>query len=147
MFIPNEYSIKLRSTEEIIQITEINKQAFDQFKNNLKPIQNLITKCSFVPTEILQEAKMGHTDRFQKCLNISPVGCLVQIDNPICKLIYECGMADINKCQTKNVSRNKGKFPLCWEYQTNSDDIYKYVSSIIVHAWREGKYIVIEIDA
>jgi len=146
MFFPNEYSIRLKSTGEVIHITEINKFVFDQVKNNIKSIQKLIEKCSFVPTEILQEAKMGHTDRFQKYLNTQPMGCLIQIDKPICKLINDCGMADINKCHTKFISNNRGKFPICLEYSTDSIEL-KDLSWIIVHAWREGNYIIIEVDS
>jgi hypothetical protein len=137
----NEYSILL-NTGERFEIVEIRK---DQITNI--DLSLVLDKCPVIPREIVEEAKLGHSKRFQLLLNTNPIGSLMKFKKPNCRLINNCAMADKKICLTTNVNNKSGNFPECWEFTNDIDTEFLDESSElitkIVHLWKMNKYVII----
>jgi hypothetical protein len=146
---PIEYRIQL-NTKEIIKITELNVEIIEELRipEIVLAADYALKFCSRMSRDAVEEAKMGHSKRFEELIRISPNGALIKFESPICRMIGECAMADLSVCTTKNIEK-VGRFPVCWEFQYSqetSEDIAHRASLlvfVIVHAWRQGRYVIL----
>lgn len=145
--IPFEYTLYL-STGETLEISEIDLsiiQASDQILSLCHPI---ISQCTFVTREELEQAKGQYDSPFKAKLRSFPPGCLTKNRNPVCSQIDSCIMADKKKCTTKNISKTGGNFPRCWTFQLDEvDSLVKFqaieLADVVIHCWREGRLVII----
>ena len=141
----NDYTIWL-STGEELQVTEIADLEFS--KSGLEDVEPVLSLCTKLSHRELEEAKEGYDSALKSKMKSPPVGCLLRFEHPICAEIKRCSMADPKKCSTKHTSRGGGKFPICWtcsrslpKNQEQSD--LTYMCNIIVHAWRQGRHVIV----
>jgi hypothetical protein len=100
-----------------------------------------VERCTVAPRDVIEEAKRGYDMRLKPLLRASPVGSLVRVPLTLCSERGWCSMYDPNKCTTRNIKRNGGDFPGCWEADT--DEKARGLCTAIVHAWRQGYYPII----
>ena len=140
-----EYKIRL-STGEIIQVAEL--EPFGVPPDLLIAAESILQRCSRMPRSVIEEAKLGHTKKFEALMLTEPVGALIKFESPICRMIRNCAMADQTTCTTRNVKMTTGKFPICWEYECSDsvpESLCQDVQAIafaVVHAWRNGQWVI-----
>jgi hypothetical protein len=147
---PVEYRINLH-TGESIEISELDVEVVEELRmpEVLEATAEIIKLCSKMPREIVEEAKLGHSKNFTSLMKTPPVGSMMKLPSPICAMIRDCAIADKRKCTTRNISNQIGKFPICWEFKPpklTEDDVIPRAQSLafaIVHAWREGRYVIL----
>lgn len=124
------YRLEL-GTREIIDIFEIELDG-----NELDG--NVFQLCSHVPRSILEEAKGGWTKPLERMLRTPPVGALLRL-NLTCASIDGCPIGKFPNCSTSFLDRKErhGAFPDCWMHARG------WESTVIVHAWRNGLYVII----
>jgi hypothetical protein len=134
------YKIRLNTGEEL-KVVEIRA---DELPQDCSKIQIILDKCSRIPREIVEEAKLGHSQRFNPYLKANPSGVLIKFDK-ICRLIDHCIMADKRICKTSNFK----KMPVCWEFGKKEDVVLspdEELATKIVHFWKEGINVLIVED-
>lgn len=132
------YKIKL-NTGELLTIVEIGEHELPQ---DCSRIQSVLDKCPRIPREIIEEAKLGHSQRLNPYLRTNPLRILKF--NKLCRLIDHCVMADKKICTTVNKN-----FPVCWEFGNEEDEILKEEENLatkIFHFWKEGAIVVIVVE-
>lgn len=136
----NEYALKLSSTGEVFIIAEISNESISHL--NRSGIEVILDRCMKVPKDIIEEAKLGNTDKFQKFLKTPPIGIMIKL-NLTCRLFDDCTMSDKIKCNTK-----KSELPVCWEFgkpskvgsELSSEEDF---ASQCVHFWNNKAIVVI----
>jgi len=149
-----EYSLHL-DTGETMEIVEISMKALDAWTEKAfsdpaasKALTGLLSLCTKVPHQILEDAKIGYTKPLERLLKSPPVGALMKLDKPACFNVSDCIMADKDKCTTRFWSK-AAKFPECWDYHLPQDEFTsamaaaQEIAKVIVMAWRDGKYVII----
>lgn len=140
----NEYVLKLSTGEEIqvselvLSIHPISAEAAAEFAR----IRHL---CTEVTHAELEDAKIGYDRPFLRKMRAGPTGCLLKNPGAVCGLIGSCSMAKPAQCTTKNVGRSKGKFPICWTWPSSAPGSSELCDAV-VHAWREGRHVVVVTD-
>lgn len=145
--IHSEYLIRL-STGEDIEIAEVNMNLLGLSDSLLQALLPIFSICTNLSETEIEEARIGDDRAFKRKMNSQPVGSLARLADPVCSQIRNCGMADAKTCTTKNVNKRIGKFPSCWTTETREFvDFerlrYLEVYNSIVHAWREGRHVVV----
>jgi hypothetical protein len=150
MFVnPVQYSLQL-NTGESIEVFEIDYDREILLKNDdIKPaLSTIFGHCSYVTRESIEEAKQHYSKKLCELLRTPPLGILMKLSMK-CSYINNCPMSSHKECSTKNVSKKRGKFPICWTYETKeelSSEQTLIVNDIINHvfqAWRNGLYVLI----
>ena len=144
----NEYSLKLSSTGENLLVAEISSSMLGDL--NKSKIEEVLDKCIQIPKDLIEEAKLGNTDKFQKYLKTPAVGVMIKL-NKFCRFFNDCVMADRRLCNTKNVALSKKSIPICWEHgePTKVGTILsseEEFSTLIVHYFNEKRIGVISMD-
>lgn len=125
------YSIEL-NTGETVDVLELELDDSDEID------EGILQLCSRVPRSVLEEAKIGWTKPLEEALRTPPVGALLRL-NKTCSQYGDCPSGKLPTCSTSHLNRKRrgGAFPDCWDH---GDDL---ISSEIVHAWRDGAYVII----
>jgi hypothetical protein len=145
-----EYSLVLE-TGEGLDVLELDSETCPELRSEAVRVaaSHVLRRCTFAPQDVLEEAKRGFCKRLQDLLRTPPVGCLLSVADPECALLDECGIADSALCTTRFVSRRGGRFPVCWEARPSRacpEDVRALARDLagrVVHAWRDGRYVVI----
>lgn len=152
---PVEYIIDL-STGEDLQIAEFDPNRIPEMNNPdvMCASSDILDRCTKASREILEEAKHGYDSRLKPLLRTPPVGALLKFPFPLCSERLSCSMYDKTRCSTKNIFRQGGAFPECWEAEI--DPLIKFSTTIIVasralrtaivHSWRQGMYSIIVLN-
>ena len=145
-----EYSLVLDTGEEL-RFLELDSDTCPGLRSERvrEAVAGVLLRCTYASRDALEEAKRGFTKRLQDALGTPPVGCLLRLARPECSLLDECGIADRAVCTTRYLSRAGGRFPVCWEPRLPErlpDPVRTAARDLawrVVHAWREGRYVVI----
>jgi hypothetical protein len=111
-------------------------------------LRDVLEWCSFVSRESVEEAKRGFTRALQSELRSTPTGALIRLRTPSCRLLKTCASADPENCTTRRMVRRRPAFPHCWEAvveEGNPESVSaaRNVATYVVHAWREGRTVLI----
>lgn len=137
-----EYSVALE-TGEVIDVLELDPETCPALLDLevLRSSMWLLRHCTRATRRVLEDAKGGWAGPLQEALGTPPAGCLLRMEKPVCAIIGECGIADEALCTTRNLKKGIGRFPVCWEADVpreGADLTYR-----VVHAWKEGRWVVI----
>ncbi len=146
-----EYLIDL-STGERINVYELDPERVNCLtdKETMLVSESVINMCSRMPRSAIESAKIGNSKHFEELMRTPAVGNLLKMEKHSCSEINICAIAK-SGCTTKNVFRtgNPGRFPICWEFDIGTEvidrayNLSKILVGCVVHAWREGKLVVI----
>lgn len=148
-----EYSLTL-NTGEVIEVSEITDRIF--FQLNSPEVQRIckpiLEKCTHISRFEIEEAKRGFSKQLDEKLGTEPVGCLIKLALP-CSEMKNCIISDRVKCNTKYINKVKRDVfycPSCWEYEFDQTGLefttiaaVKILTSAIVDAWKNGRFVVI----
>ncbi len=152
---PIEYKLDL-DTGESMEVCELDPETTPPLSDPSvqAALQPVLDQCSFVSREAVEEAKLGSSRKLTSNIRAPFWGSLLMMSRPECAHISSCATADKTKCTTKNVNQSRGKyiggsFPLCWDFQIHerfSENVRRAaiaIAAVIVHAWREGRNVLI----
>lgn len=146
---PNEYSLRM-DTGEVLLVSELDPETSPGLTDPavLATIRDVLEWCSFVSRESIEEAKRGYTRALQSELRSTPIGSLLRLRTPSCRLLRSCASAIPEHCTTRRTVRGKPSFPHCWEATVDTDEpslagVSRDVATYIVHSWREGRRVLI----
>ncbi len=138
------------STGEEIPVSILVLELLQASPIVLKTFEHILSLCTQITHDELEEAKSGYDTALKKKLRSPPNACLIRL-NSVCGEINQCSMAVLNKCTTKNTTKNGGAFPFCW----TTPSVEKLVGferswsielcNAVVHAWRQGRYVIVVI--
>jgi hypothetical protein len=137
-----EYALTLNTGEEL-SFCELNSDLVPELAipEVLQASSSILSLCTHVDRDTIEKAKREDMKPLERALRTPPYGCLMKVDKPICLDIKNCIRADKKVCTTRNTLKQIGQFPVCWTYpiETRSREL----CTAIIHAWKEGKYVII----
>ena len=148
---PFNYLITL-STGEKITVAEFDAEHIPtlRVKSVFDASKDVISRCSIVSRQVMEEAKKGLDTKFKHLLRSPPYGALLKIQSSVCSEKKLCSMYSSMKCTTKNISKNGGAFPECFEYQILDNKLpplieenVKSLCTAIILALRAGWYPIL----
>jgi len=149
---PVDYTIDL-STGEELKIAEFDPERIPEMNDPEVIIASadVLDRCTRASREALESAKRGYDTELKSLLKTPPVGALLKISSPLCSERWSCSMYNKTECSTKNISRQGGAFPECWEAEANISikfptdiiEASRALRTAVVHVWRHGTYAII----
>ena len=147
-----EYRIPLETGEEV-DVLELDSELCEELRDPevRAAAVGALRHCVFADRRTIEDAKSGWAAPLQERLRTPPLGCLMSMSTPVCRLIDECGIADRGRCTARNVDRRRrrGLMPVCWEFPVDPSLPVKVrrdardLATRIVKAWAEGRIVIV----
>jgi hypothetical protein len=138
-----EYKLIL-STNEEISVSELDSEFFPLLTQDgvRLALSSVFSLCTYASRDVMEKAKRRDTKPLERLLKTPPYGCLRKLDKPVCRKINDCVMANRTVCTVRNIKKNLGIFPECFQYDASSDETSDYATTII-NIWKSGNYAII----
>ena len=138
----NEYEITLSDGERLM-ISELDGETYPGIFSEeiLDSLASLLDRCVKLTRIEVEEFKNGYDQPFRSAIR-SPVSGLIKAEPCLCMIRKDCIMYKSSICTLKNIKKDRGAFPNCFEYEGNSDFAI-ILGTCIVQAWRLGRYVIL----
>jgi hypothetical protein len=146
--ISNEYEITLADKERAL-ISELDGETYPEIFSSViqESLNSLLTRCAQLTRIEVEELKNGHDQPFRDAIR-SPVSGLLRAEPHLCRIRDNCVMYKSDLCSLKNIAKNAGAFPRCFEYDAllssrREKNFAVSLGTCIVQAWRLKRYVII----
>jgi hypothetical protein len=142
MVLANEYEITLSDGERLM-ISEIDGETYPEIfsEQTVKSLASLFDRCVQLTRIEVEEFKNGYDQPFRSAIR-TPISGMIRSDPPLCAIRKNCIMYKSSVCTLRNIKKNHGLFPNCFEYDGNSSFEID-LGTCIVQAWRLGRYVIL----
>lgn len=147
--IPNEYEITLSDNERVM-ISELDGETYPEIFSSVieKALVSVLNRCVKLTRIEVEELKNGYDKPFRSAIR-SPVSGLLKSEPYLCGIRENCVMYRSHSCSLRNIKKNTGLFPYCFEYDASiitseSHRVFAIkLGTCIVQAWRLKRYVIL----
>jgi hypothetical protein len=142
MILANEYEITLSDGERLM-ISELDGETYPEIFSEqiMNSLSSLFERCVQLTRTEVEEFKNGYDQPFRSAVR-TPISGLIKSDPSLCAIRKNCIMYKPSICTLRNVKKNRGLFPNCFEYDGDSS-FATDLGTCIVQAWRLGRYVIL----